>query len=201
MKLVDIIRILFAGTLVSFAGAGCSAANDKSMTKTPPKDMAEKTVENMALAKTHKKITERFDGVTHIKAADLTKLDPVEVVIFDTREPKEFAVSHLSGAVQIDPNMSAEEFTKNYSELIKNKAVVFYCSVGMRSSIMADRVKNSLQANASSKVYNLEKGIFGWHNQSLPLRQGAASTDFVHPYNAYWGRMIDRQDYTRYNVE
>jgi len=50
----------------------------------------------------------------------------------------------------------------------------------------------------SSKIYNLENGIFGWHNESRPLVVNSNATDYVHPYNFVWGRMVNRKDLKRY---
>ena len=83
---------------------------------------------------------------------------------------------------------------------LKGKTVVFYCSVGVRSSALAESVKADLLAAGTKEVVNLEGGIFGWHNQSRPLVDKSGPTTFVHPYNAYWGRLLTRPELARTSV-
>ena len=123
-------------------------------------------------------------------------------MLFDVREKDEYAVSHLLGAVQIDPDLTGEEFLATYGDLLSNqKRAVFYCSVGVRSSEMAIRVRNAMGTSEASNLHNLQGGIFRWHNESLPLAKGAKSTDFVHPYNWRWGKLVNRSDLIRYDPE
>lgn len=117
------------------------------------------------------------------------------------REPKEYAVSHIEGAINISPKMSAEEFLSTYGDLIGDRDIVFYCSVGRRSSIMANRL--IAQNPDDQKSYNLQGGIFQWHNQARPLMVSVPTgsdlpTRSVHPYNVLWGRYISDKKAIRY---
>ena len=74
-----------------------------------------------------------------------------------------------------------------------DRSIVVYCSVGYRSSILAEK----LQDMGFTKVYNLEGSIFKWDNEGRPLVQGKVTVRKVHPYNAHWGNLLER----KYHVE
>lgn len=153
--------------------------------------------DNEALNEFHSGILENFSGVTHVTPSELNT-DDKSIILFDVREADEFAVSHIKGAVRVDPSLKAEAFISQFKQDWTGKKVVFYCSVGQRSSMMAAETQATLKEQGAAQVVNLEKGIFGWHNQSLPLTNENGQTDRVHPYNAYWGRLVNRKDMTAY---
>ena len=151
------------------------------------------------LTKIHKKIEAKYASVEHIDGDDYAKLDPSQIVVFDVRERSEFDVSHLDGAVQVDPGISADAFAEQYKEQLNGKTVVFYCSVGRRSSKLADRVDGVLAQNGASASYNLIGGLFQWRNEERSLMsQAGGTTDAIHPYNAFWGRLIEDKSAIRY---
>jgi hypothetical protein len=43
------------------------------------------------------------------------------------------------------------------------------------------------------KVSNLEGSLFEWANLGYPLFRGTAAASKVHPYNANWGRLLERR--------
>lgn len=153
---------------------------------------------NPALQKSHIDIVEDHPSVSHISAAQLSNQTDLDVVFLDVREMKEFEVSHLDGAYQVPPAISPKDFMSEFDLDWSGKTVVFYCSVGRRSSILAERVQANLKANGAEQVYNLEEGIFGWHNAALPLSDESGETDLVHPYNAFWKRMVNRKALAKY---
>jgi rhodanese-related sulfurtransferase len=158
--------------------------------------------ENKALAKMHEKIERQFPHVQHLDANNpiLTRTDGI--VVFDVREEKEYAVSHLENAIRIDPGISTEDFMEEFADRTQGKGVVFYCSVGQRSSRLADRTQGPLIAHGAKSAYNLEGGIFKWHNEQRSLLSiDATPTDVVHPYNAYWGRMVNDRSKTSYTID
>ena len=107
-------------------------------------------------------------------------------ILLDTRSPDEFAVSHLKGAVRVDPD--AETFPA-LDTLDRDAPIVAYCSVGYRSSDVASR----LQAAGFTNVHNLRGSIFLWANEGRPIFRGERQVEVVHPYNAAWGRLL-RED-------
>lgn len=183
------IRSTFMGLLMSLVMSASSFANETA------------TTDNKALNKTHAKVSKSYEGVSHINADTLASMDKESFLIFDVRERDEFDVSHIENSTWVKPSMEADEFYVVYGEQIKDKTLVLYCSVGVRSSRLAEKLMTSRPAANNSPIYNLEKGIFGWHNESRPLELNSDSTDFVHPYNRLWGRMVNRKDLRRYKSE
>lgn len=151
------------------------------------------------LSKIHKDIAADYENVDHIKPEAFTKLPPDNVVIFDVREPEEFAVSHLPGAIQVDPGLSEAKFQELYGAMLENKVAVFYCSVGRRSSHLAERVSGTVEAQTSQAPVNLAGGLFQWSNEDRALMApDGSSTNAIHPYNAYWGRLIKDRSAVQY---
>lgn len=154
------------------------------------------------LAKIHKRIASDYKTVEHIDGTAFEALPESDVIVFDVREPEEFGVSHIKGAIQVDPGIKPEEFTERFSEALNGKTIVFYCSVGRRSSLLAERVDSVVAASGANASYNLIGGIFQWHNEDRPLTNSTnVSTDSVHPYNSHWGRLIEDKSAIRYTPD
>lgn len=110
--------------------------------------------------------------------------DPAaDVRLIDVREPAEFAVSRLPGAIhEQDPQRIAA-----LAEVNPGRTIVVYCSVGYRSAEVAKR----LHQRGHGNVRNLRGSIFAWANRGLPLVGPDGPTDEVHPYDAHWGQLLD----------
>lgn len=156
---------------------------------------------NKALVKTHAKISKNYEGVSHIDAQALSQMDEESYILFDVREKDEFVVSHIENSIWVDPSIKVSSFTQQYAELIGDKTVILYCSVGVRSSRLAEKLMSSMPETDKSQIYNLENGVFGWHNENRPLVSATSSTDYIHPYNRLWGRMVNRKSLWRYEPD
>ena len=108
-------------------------------------------------------------------------------LLLDAREPAEYAVSHLPGARRADPDASADALAAALADVDRDRPVVVYCSVGVRSAGVAER----LGAAGFGDVRNLEGSIFRWANEGRPLATEGGAADRVHPYDAAWGRLLD----------
>lgn len=141
------------------------------------------------LAEFEAKIRREFPSVTQISTEDLAGWladpDRPPPIIIDARAPEEFAVSHLPGALHAQNREQVEALTAGE----KNRDLVLYCSVGYRSSILAERLAESGFQN----VRNLEGSIFRWANEGRPLYRGSTPVEVVHPYDDSWGRFLDRR--------
>ena len=108
-------------------------------------------------------------------------------LVIDVREPEEYAVSHLPGAV----NAQGDALDSLVSEAGDDREVVLYCSVGYRSSREAER----LRRQGFDNVSNLEGSIFEWANAGHPLVRGGPEsqtpTDAVHPFDDEWGVLLE----------
>jgi len=141
----------------------------------------------IALAGVTRVIKRKLPDVEWISAEELARWrsDPnrAHPVLGDCRTVEEYSVSHLEGALRIDPD------TPDVSELVrslKGASVVVYCSVGYRSAYVARRLR---QAGAQ-RVFNLEGSLFRWANEGRPLVGVEGPTRLVHPYNEAWGRLL-----------
>lgn len=106
--------------------------------------------------------------------------DYTDLIFLDAREPQEFAVSHLNGAVPV----GYDHFTvAALPDLPKDARIVVYCSVGYRS----EKVSEELRTAGYTNVSNLYGGIFEWVNQGHPVVDSAGPTDRVHAYSRTWG--------------
>lgn len=153
-----------------------------------------------ALEKIHRGIATRYQGICHIAAAQLASLDRNRIVLFDVRTRKEYNVGHLQGAIHVEPGIDAEEFIERYAQRARGKTVVFYCSVGQRSSRLAARVSDLL-ANTARDSFNLKGGLFNWRNERRPMVIDNQTTPYIHPYNFFWGRLIEDRQAIRYQPQ
>jgi rhodanese-related sulfurtransferase len=144
-------------------------------------------------------IKDKFESVKHIDADALGQIRG-DTILFDVREADEFEVSHIEGAIRVTPDISDRAFMQLYAPMIEGKAVVFYCSVGYRSSKLAESVQETLQTSGSKAIYNLEGGIFNWHNERRRLINMKGASDDIHPNDRYWGRLLERPEMIRYNA-
>ncbi|MEO0618289.1 MAG: rhodanese-like domain-containing protein [Pseudomonadota bacterium] len=157
-----------------------------------------------ALASIHRDIEKKYAQVSHVSGGELATMlaapeQADDIVLFDVREVGEHAVSHLDNAVQVKPGIWTSTFLKKHGSIIKGKTVVFYCSVGRRSSYAASYLQDALMKQGAKRVVNLTGGIFSWHNNRRPLKDADGKTALVHPYNSYWGRLVARENLTAYS--
>ena len=128
----------------------------------------------------------RFPGLVWIDAegtAQLMRLpEERRPLLVDTREPAEYAVSHLEGARWLDPD-EPDFGTLPTPEELGERRVIVYCAVGYRSAAIAtELVERGYDAS------NLERGLFGWANDERPM--AGAQPEKVHPYDSNWGRTV-----------
>jgi rhodanese-related sulfurtransferase len=132
-------------------------------------------------------IRSEFPGVEHISPEELRRrLDagPKAPILLDARTRDEFEVSHLKGALRVDPDEGLPDFLR---ALDRKTTVVAYCSVGYRSSRLVDR----LQKEGFTDAKNLEGSIFEWANKGYPVERDGDPVKEVHPFDEKWGRLLD----------
>lgn len=118
-----------------------------------------------------------------------------QLVLLDVREPAEFAVSHIPGAVNVCP--SAHKSPDDVMTILASvgpqsdsSAIVCYCSVGFRSSQLALAIA-TVEQRWLGRVHNLDGSIFRWASQGRQLvDQSGKPTESVHPYSSLWGNLI-----------
>jgi rhodanese-related sulfurtransferase len=106
------------------------------------------------------------------------------VYFLDTRESKQFAVSHIKGARAI----GYDKFKmKSVSSIPKDAVIIVYCSIGARSQTIGRKLKKEGYTN----VKNLYGGFFQWNNSGLPKVDSQGNvTKKIHGYSKDWGKWI-----------
>jgi rhodanese-related sulfurtransferase len=130
-------------------------------------------------------IRERFPTVSQLDLDTYEREHAERALLVDVRSDAEFAVSHIAGAVhaQTPEAVAAALQASEKSEL------VLYCSVGWRSSAMAERVAGLVDV----PVHNLEGSIFAWANSGRPVVRDGEVVREVHPFDEEWGRLLDER--------
>ena len=126
-----------------------------------------------------------FPNVRQMSTAQLAELMTNEtrsLLIIDVRSPDEFAVSRLAHA----ENLQTAEEIAGEIEKRKPSATILYCSVGFRSSSLADQ----LRRRGVDGVINLEGSIFQWANEERPLYRGDEIVRELHPYGRRWAGLL-----------
>ena len=103
-------------------------------------------------------------------------------LLLDVRSEEEFAVSHLRGAVRVEPGQRS--FVS--LPIDRGTTVVVYCSVGYRSAAIVE----ALRASGVSEVRNLTGGIFAWAKEGRPVFKNDQPAVTVHPYDQIWGLLL-----------
>ena len=106
-------------------------------------------------------------------------------IILDSRELPEFEISHLPDAKWVGHT----DFSMlRISGIPKDATVVVYCSIGVRSENIAEK----LLATGFSNVRNLYGGIFTWANEQKKLvEQYHKPTLALHGYDQNWAKLLD----------
>jgi rhodanese-related sulfurtransferase len=107
-------------------------------------------------------------------------------LLVDTRERKEFKVSKIEGAIFAGYNQfSIKQFTNFVTD--KNQPIVVYCSLGVRSENIGEKLKKAGYTN----VKNLYGGIFEWKNKDFPVVDSDGNeTQKVHAYSKQWSKWL-----------
>jgi rhodanese-related sulfurtransferase len=173
------LRILCAGLAIALGSAALVARFS------PPTDLA-----SLELTEPIAKVRTQFPEVAHIDTAAVVRRieasKGTEIQLVDVREPEEFAVSHIPGAINV-PSGTPQEVL--LSRIRSDIPVVVYCSVGYRSAQIARRLKTAGRQN----VVNYVGSFFDWANRGEPMQSSAGPASTVHPYDSSWGRFLHRE--------
>ena len=109
-------------------------------------------------------------------------------ILLDSREHKEFIVSHLQNAI----NVGYDKFdSKKISSLLKdkNELIVVYCSIGIRSETIGEKLIKLGYKN----VLNLYGGIFEWKNSDCKtVNSKNIETDSIHTFDKEWSHYLKK---------
>ncbi len=156
---------------------------------------------NSGLSAIHVVTAVRHPAVEHVTPGELSatiEAQRADLLIIDVREAEEYAVSHITAAHRVSPDITAAAFQRRFQDQLKGRKVIVYCSVGVRSIGLANRIRDDVLAAGAASLVNLKGGLFAWHNEKRRLVDASGPTDLIHPYNSFWGTLIERDDKISY---
>ncbi|MFQ3306132.1 MAG: rhodanese-related sulfurtransferase [Polaribacter sp.] len=121
-------------------------------------------------------------NVTYISSEGLA-IEQTKAILLDAREEKEFKVSHLKNAIYV--GYSDFKLKETLEKLPKDKdaKIVVYCSLGIRSEVIAYQLITAGYTN----VYNLYGGIFKWKNNNFKVIDTLGNeTEKIHVFSKDW---------------
>lgn len=131
----------------------------------------------------------------HLKFRGVRQVSPAELVVWmkdpnrppplliDARPEAQFLVSHIEGAVRIDPGQP--DLTP-LEHVPRDQPVLAYDAAGAVGSAM---VVGLTQAGFE-RVSNLDGGLFRWVNEGRPIVSDAGPAAKVHPVSWGWSRLL-----------
>jgi rhodanese-related sulfurtransferase len=124
-------------------------------------------------------------NIPYISVQELA-MPKTKAIILDAREQNEFDVSHLKNAVWVGYNhFSMDSVFRKFQN--NHEKIVVYCSIGIRSEIIASKLKKVGYTN----VYNLYGGIFEWKNNNFSVYNlKRKETDSVHVFSETWSKWL-----------
>lgn len=128
-------------------------------------------------------------SIPYISIAELRmRMATSDITVLDTREYEEFAVSHLPTAQYVGySNFSSEEILTSIPN--KDQPIVVYCSLGIRSEEIGEKLKKAGYTN----VKNLYGGIFEWKNKNYPvLDMDGNESENVHTCSKLWSKWLTK---------
>ena len=124
-------------------------------------------------------------SVPYISVQELA-MPKTDAIILDAREMKEYHVSHLKNAIYVGYDNFEIDFVQQKLTNKKSKIVV-YCSLGIRSEDIAEKLKKAGYTN----IFNLYGGIFEWKNNNFTIYDSEEKeTENVHIFNEVWGKWL-----------
>ncbi len=88
-----------------------------------------------------------------------------KLLVVDVRDPAEFRVGHLPGAV----NLAASAIADHVQEIEGQDGVVVYCIAGTRTK----QAEQTLIDHEIPNVFHLAGGLTGWLDSGFPVEKGA----------------------------
>ena len=118
-------------------------------------------------------VADAHTRVQEIQPWDLSKLLVAgrELVLLDVREPAEFAMLHIPGAINVPRGVLEQSCEWDFDETVPLLAagsgleIVVVCRSGYRSALVAD----VMQQMGYTSVVSLRTGVRGWNDFEQPL--------------------------------
>jgi rhodanese-related sulfurtransferase len=128
-------------------------------------------------------------NVPYISVEELA-MPKTQAIILDAREFEEYQVSHIKNAIPVGyNNFNLQKTTSQLNN--KQQTIVVYCSLGIRSETIAEKLKKAGYTN----VFNLYGGIFEWKNKGLEVYDSTeVKTEKVHAFSPEWSKWLLKGD-------
>lgn len=124
-------------------------------------------------------------NIPYISVQELA-MPKTDAIVLDAREPNEYQVSHIKDAIFVGYNNFEIDSVQNKLGN-KDQKIVVYCSLGIRSETIADKLKKAGYTN----VFNLYGGIFEWKNNEFSVYDSEGKeTNNVHAFSKPWGKWL-----------
>ena len=117
-------------------------------------------------------LAKKYPYIPIIEVKELARTIPY--ILVDVREKKEMDVSMIPGAI------TAKEFETN-KETYKNKLIIPYCTIGMRSGKYTDKL-----VKEGFKAKNLKGGVLAFAHEGFSFINKGEKTKEVHVYGEAW---------------
>ncbi|XP_046839823.1 thiosulfate:glutathione sulfurtransferase-like [Xenia sp. Carnegie-2017] len=153
-------------------------------------------------------IRKAFPKVKQLETEDLENLikeNCRNLILLDVRRKEEYAVSHLPGSIHIDPDETAEAVFGKVKPILDDcengkVIIVCYCSLGYRSSLMAQKLYPHCKLLAEAQkisfmpvIQNLEGSIFKWANEGREMIDNEnRKTKCCHPNSFLLGKIVKK---------
>ena len=132
--------------------------------------------------KKHNKNEVPYISVTELRMLQFNN----SATILDSRELNEYQVSHIEAALLV----GFDKFSMDsISELVENKnsPIVVYCTLGIRSEVIADKLIKAGYNN----VKNLYGGICEWSNKDYKVIDSTqTTTKNIHTFSKEWNKWL-----------
>ena len=141
------------------------------------------------VSKSYERLLSQYKDLTTISISEAQKLEK-KAIFIDTREYKEFKVSHIPNALFFGYNKPNWIILNN---IPKSKTIIVYCSIGARSQNIGLKLKKRGYKN----VKNLYGGFFQWSNEGRKMVDIKNNkTNKIHGYSPEWGKWISKGNVT-----
>ncbi|RMZ50483.1 rhodanese-like domain-containing protein [Flavobacteriaceae bacterium PRS1] len=126
-------------------------------------------------------------SVPYISVQELA-MPKTNAIILDAREIKEYTVSHIKNTIYVGyDDFQIDSVQKKLPN--KDTQIVVYCSLGIRSEDIAEKIKKAGYTN----VFNLYGGIFEWKNNGFKVYDSINTvTENVHIFSKEWSKWLTK---------
>jgi len=125
------------------------------------------------------------ESIPYITVEEL-KNEENDLILLDSREIKEYQTSHIKDAIFAGYDFfNLDSVTKKLHN--KDSKIVVYCSIGVRSEDIAEKLKKAGYEN----IYNLYGGIFEWKStENKVYNTKEKETDSIHTFSKAWSKWL-----------